>query len=67
MDKPCERDIFRIILPINFKFDLLCHITQRTDAFDFGLSAKSKMTTINILKKMLSFILSPKSRQLVLI
>ena len=27
MDTACERYIFRIIPPINFKFDLLCHIT----------------------------------------
>ena len=27
IDTPCERDIFRIVSPINFKFDLWCHTT----------------------------------------
>ena len=27
IDTPCERNIFRIISPINFKFDLWCHTT----------------------------------------
>ena len=39
IDTPCERDIFRIVSPIDFKFDLLCHTNQRTDAVDFGPSA----------------------------
>ena len=27
MDTPCECDIFRIVSPIDFKFDLWCHTT----------------------------------------
>ena len=46
IDTPCERDIFRIVSQINFKFDLWCHITERRDAIDFGLWPKTKMAAI---------------------
>ena len=46
IDIPCERDIFRTVLPIDLKFDFLCHSTYRTDAIDFGPCAKTKMPAI---------------------
>ena len=52
IDTPCERDIVRIVSPIDFKFDLLCHTTKRTEAIDFGPSAKNKMAAIELLKYM---------------
>ena len=52
IDTPCERDIFRIISPINFKFDLWCITTQKTDAIDFGPCAKIKMAAIERLRYM---------------
>ena len=49
VDTPCGRDIFRTVKPINFKFDLLCHTTERTDAIDFWPCAKTKMAAIELL------------------
>ena len=46
MDIPCERDIFKTVSPIDFKFHLKCHIILRTDAIDFGPSAQIKMAAI---------------------
>ena len=45
---PCECDIFRIVSPIDFKFEICFHIIYRTDAIDFGPSAKTKMAAIVI-------------------
>ena len=52
IDTLCERDILKIISPIDFKFDFWCHTTYRTDAFDFWPSAQIKMAAINLLKYM---------------
>ena len=46
IDTPCEHDIFRTVLPIDFKSDFWCHSTYRTDAIDFGPCAKTKMAAI---------------------
>ena len=48
IDTPCECDIFRTILPIDFKFGLWCHTTLRTDAIYFGPCAKTKMADIKL-------------------
>ena len=48
VDTPGEHDIFRIVSPIDFKFDLWCHTTERTDAIDFGPCAKTKMAAIEL-------------------
>ena len=48
IDTPCERDIFRTVLPIDFKFDFWCHSTYRTGAIDFGPCAKTKMAAIEL-------------------
>ena len=49
---PCERDILRIVSPINFKFEILYQTTGNTDAIDFGPSAENKMAAIELLKHM---------------
>ena len=46
----CERDIFKTVSPIDFKLEICFHINYRTDAIDFGPSAKTKMAAIIILK-----------------
>ena len=48
MDTPYERDIFRTVSPIDFKFEILSHITYRTNAIVFRPSAKNKMAAIVI-------------------
>ena len=50
IDTPCERDIFRTVLPIDPNFDFLCHSTYRTDAIDFGPCVKTKMAAIEFFK-----------------
>ena len=48
MDTPCESDIFRTVSPIDLKFQVLLHITYRTNAIDFRPPAKNKMAAIVI-------------------
>ena len=48
IDTPCERYIFKTVSPIDFKFEIYSHIIHRTNAIDFGPSAKNKMTVIVI-------------------
>ena len=46
IDTPCERDIFRTVSPIDFRFEISSHITYRINAIDFWTSAKNKMAGI---------------------
>ena len=48
IDTPCERDIFKTVLPINFKFDFLYHSTYRRDTIDLGPCVKTKMAAIEL-------------------
>ena len=41
-------NIFKTVSPIDFKLEICFHIIYRTDAIDFGPSAKTKMATIVI-------------------
>ena len=52
MDTACERDIFRIVSPIDLKLDLSCLTTLRMDAIDFGPSAQTKLAAIGLIKYM---------------
>ena len=53
IDTPCERDILRTALPINFKFGLWCHTIYRTDTIDLGHVQKLRWPPTNVLICML--------------
>ena len=50
IDTAYERYIFQTVSPIDFEYEIKSHITERTNAIDFGPSAKNKMAAIMIFK-----------------